>query len=340
MVLVRPVKTSDLDQLEALAALTGIGLTTLPQDRNYLADRIAKSERSFAAIPNRPGGESYLFVLEDLATHTVIGSSGIVSKVGGFEPFYSYRIDKSLFHSDEIGVHKEVPILTLHEEHDGPAEIGTLFVHPNFRHGKNGKLLQLVRFLFIAEHPNAFEKSIVSEIRGVSDEQGRSPFWDAIGAHFFDIDFRRADYLSIVNKHFIADLMPDHPIYIPLLPDAAQKVIGVPHEQSKAAVKNLEAEGFKFNGMVDIFDAGPVLECACDQVRTIRQSRRMAIRKIEPMVEGIAQLILTTADECRACVGSVEIHEDGAAISAECADTLGVRLGDVIRFAPMPSKTE
>jgi arginine N-succinyltransferase len=88
MVVVRPVTTADLDQLEALAALTGVGLTTLPQDRDYLAKRVKNSERAIDAIPDKPGGESYLFVMEDLATRTVIGTSGIVSKVGGFEPFY------------------------------------------------------------------------------------------------------------------------------------------------------------------------------------------------------------------------------------------------------------
>src|SRR5215203_3244638 len=115
MIVVRPVHLSDLDQLEALAALTGVGLTTLPQDREYLAKRIRASERALCAIPTEPAGESYLFVMEDLATKRIIGTSGIVSKVGGFEPFYSYRIESSLFHSDVIDVHKEVPILILHE---------------------------------------------------------------------------------------------------------------------------------------------------------------------------------------------------------------------------------
>src|SRR5690349_20314209 len=106
MVIIRPVKSADLDQLEALAALTGVGLTTLPQDRDYLSRRIRASERALDAIPDKPGGDSYLFVMEDLATRTVIGTSGIVSKVGGFEPFYSYKIEESVFHSDVIQVHK------------------------------------------------------------------------------------------------------------------------------------------------------------------------------------------------------------------------------------------
>jgi arginine N-succinyltransferase len=338
MVIVRPVHFADLDKLEGLAALTGIGLTTLPQDREYLTKRIRNSERSFQSIPDKPAGESYLFVMEDLATNAIVGACGIVSKVGGFEPFYSYSIEKTLFHSDVIGVNKEVPILKLHEEHDGPAEIGSLFLHPDFRHDGNGRLLQLVRFLFIAEHPDAFERTIVSEIRGVSDDSGHSPFWDAIGRHFFDIDFRRADYLSIVNKRFIADLMPDHPIYIPLLPKEAQDVIGVPHEQSKSAVKNLQLEGFTFANEVDIFDAGPVVQCPRDQIRTIRESRSAIISDIADELQSARFMIAGSVGEFRACQGQIELNSTGVRISKESADALKLKRGDAIRYSPMPGK--
>jgi arginine N-succinyltransferase len=339
MVVIRPITFADLDQLEALAALTGVGLTTLPSDRDYLTKRIRNSERSFAGIPDRPGGESYLFVMEDLASRAVIGTCGIVSKVGGFEPFYSYTIEKTHFHSDVINVNKEVPILKLHEVHDGPAEIGTLFLHPSFRGGGNGRLLQLVRFLFIAEHPDAFEKMVVSELRGVSDEEGHSPFWDAIGAHFFDIDFRRADYLSIVNKRFIADLMPDHPIYIPLLPKEAQEVIGVPHAQSKPAVRNLEQEGFAFANEVDIFDAGPVYQCARDSIRTVRESRAARVREIVESVESPAFMMAASGKDFRACQGALEIVQDDVRITRACADAMRINQGDVIRFVQMPART-
>jgi len=337
MVLVRPVQASDLEQLFALAALTGVGLTTLPQDRDYLAKRIRNSQRAFESIPDKPGGESYLFVMEDLDSHTVVGTSGIASKVGGFEPFYSYAIESVTFHSDVIAVHKEVPLLKLHEEHDGPAEVGTLFLHPSFRKNGNGRMLQLVRFLFMAEHPEAFEKIVVSEMRGVSDEQGRSPFWDAIGRHFFDIDFRRADYLSIVNKRFIADLMPRHPIYIPLLPPEAQAVVGVPHEQSRPAVKNLEAEGFTFANEVDIFDAGPVYACQREKIRTVRQSQLAVAREIVERVEGERFMIATSGKEFRAVHAGVERVQDGVRLDVECARALGVGEGEKVRIAPMTS---
>src|SRR4051812_25745643 len=187
MVLIRPVQVSDLDGLLALANLAGVGLTTLPKDRALLAKRINHSVASLQKFAERPGGETYLFVMEE--ANEVIGACGIVSKVGGFQPFYGYRVETQLFQSKTILVHKEVPILNLVEEHDGPCEIGSLFLHPDFRKDGNGKMLQLVRFLFMAEHPELFEPTVISEIRGQLDEQNHSPFWDALGRHFFGIDF-------------------------------------------------------------------------------------------------------------------------------------------------------
>ncbi len=327
---------SDLDAMVELASLTGVGLTTLPKDRELLSKRIARAVSSFVHKADRPGGEVYLFVMEDLDTRKIVGACGIVSKVGGFEPFYSYHIETQLFDSKDINVHKDVPLLRLVEEHDGPCEIGSLFLHPDYRKHGNGKLLQLVRFLFMAEHRLAFESTVVSEIRGRLDERGHSPFWDCLGQHFFDIDFAEADRLSIVNKRFIADLMPDHPIYIPLLPRVAQEVIGKAHVDSERAVTNLEAEGFKFNNSVDIFDAGPVLSCERDEIRTIRQSVCAKLAGIEANeIDGPSVMISNCGfDVFRACNAPL-VSPEAPRISASTAKALNVKVGDTIRFVPL-----
>jgi arginine N-succinyltransferase len=336
MVLIRPVSIGDLDGLVQLAELAGAGLTTLPKDPDLLRKRILKSQRGMENIPDRPGGENYMFVMADLDSGKVVGASGIVSKVGGFEPFYAYRLDSQTIESELLNVHKKIQILRLVREHDGPAEVGSLFLSPDYRKQDYGRFLQLVRFLFVAEHPEAFSPTIVSELRGVIDAQGRSPFWDAVGKHFFEIDFPRADYLSVVNKKFIADLMPKHPIYVTLLPAEAQRVIGQVHESSKPAHKNLEAEGFRFNGMVDIFDAGPCVGCARDQVRTVRQSRTAVVERIVEKLESPTFMIGRRSGEFRACIGPIQIAAAGTAqITSRCAEALKIASGEPIRFAPL-----
>jgi arginine N-succinyltransferase len=337
MIVIRPVAKTDLTPLLELAALAGAGLTTLPRDRELMKKRIDKSVKSFAADNDKPGDEVYLFVMEDIATHRVVGACGVVAKVGGYQPFYSYKIDNQIFESKAIKIRKEVQTLMLIEEHDGPCEVGSLFLHPDYRGGGNGRMLQLVRFLFIAEKPEIFESTVVSELRGVLDENGRSPFWDAIGRHFFGIDFAEADRLSIINKKFIAELMPEHPIYIPLLPQEAQDVIGKCHKDGERAAKNLELEGFVYNQMVDIFDAGPVMSCARDEIRTIKQSRRATILAvIDQKIASPVYMIGTSHPDFRACKGEIDSSNPaGIRISGEMAAALKVHVGDSVRFVEL-----
>src|SRR5947209_2125521 len=232
MLLIRPISLTDLDALFEMANRAGHGFTSRPKDRELLHNRIAESQESFARIGQKPRGEHYLFVLEDTATGKAVGTTGIVAKVGGFEPFYAYKVETAIAESDVLHVHKEIKCLKLLADHNGPCEIGTLFLAPEYRKENNGRLLSLVRFLFMAEYPKRFDPQVIAELRGIVDEAGHSPFWEGLGRHFFELDYPNADYLSVVNKKFIADLMPRHPIYIPLLPQDAQAVIGKCHPQS------------------------------------------------------------------------------------------------------------
>ena len=48
MMVIRPVKASDLDGLMELARSAGVGLTSLPVNEERLSARIARSEKSFS----------------------------------------------------------------------------------------------------------------------------------------------------------------------------------------------------------------------------------------------------------------------------------------------------
>ena len=335
MIVIRPVQTSDLDALLELASFAGYGLTTLPHDRELLRKRILKSVRSFQNMTDSPAGEAYLFVAEDVPSGRVVGTSGIVSKVGGFQPFYTYRLETSVHQSEILGVRKEIRTLHLVAEHNGPSEIGSLFLSPDFRRDSNGRVLSLARFLFMAEHVGSFDPIVVAELRGVIDENGRAPFWDAVGRHFFEVDLPKADYLCMVDKRFIADLMPRHPIYIPLLPAIAQEAIGQVHDQTKPALKLVQDEGFRDGGMVDIFDAGPVVTCRLQDIRTVKQSRQGIVAAIvDEVIASPAYLIATTGTDFRACQGPIALT-GGVTLHRDVAAALGVKVGDAIRFAPL-----
>jgi len=119
---------------------------------------------------------------------------------------------------------------------------------------------------------------VISELRGQVSDDGASPFWDGIGRKFFRMDFNKADKISAEkDNQFILDLMPKHPIYVELLPDEARDVIGKTHRDGKGAKRYLESEGFRYSGVIDIFDAGPSLSAPLSDLRTVRDSRLIEI---------------------------------------------------------------
>ena len=216
--------------------------------------------------------------------------------------------------SKYLEVRKKIQVLHLVQEHDGPCEIGTLFLSPDYRKSGNGSLLSKSRFLFMAEHPHPSASPMISELRGVSDQAGRAPFWEAVGRHFFDIDFPKADYLSVRNKQFIAELMSSHPIYIPTLPEKARTVICRVHPRTEPAVKILEAEGFTFSNRVDIFDAGPIFSCPLERILTARQSTKAQTSDIGDRTISSEPFLITNArwSEFRACAGSLKLNPDNS----------------------------
>lgn len=330
---IRPIRENDLDNLIDLAADAGPGLTTLPNDRTFLKQRIVDSLRAFDDKVSKPRGEAYLFVLEDLESKQIVGTSGIISKVGGFEPFYTYQILEEHHQDQSLGVNKTIQYLKLIENHSGPSEIGSLFLKDDYRKFGLGKLLSLCRFLFMSTFPNRFDQHVISELRGVVKEDGKSPFWDSVGQHFFDTDYSRADMFSgLGHKEFIKNLMPKHPIYIPLLPEAVQKVIGEVHDRTRPARALLEKEGFLFSGDVDIFDAGPTFKSDLNQIKTVSQSKTAKIQINQPTNTGKLALVANQSLDFRCQVVKVDDTKDELIINQDTAKNLMLNQGDSARY--------
>lgn len=334
MFIIRPIQAKDLDGLMELLEKSGHGLTTLPKDPEVLKKRIRISERSFLHREEAPQGEDYVFVMEELFTGRIVGVAAIISKIGGFQPYYFYRMEKAIYESKLIGVKNEITSLHFHPEHNGPAEICSLYLHPDYRNSQNGRFLSLSRFLFIAENRKFFEDQVIAEMRGMVNDSGHSPFWEAVGKNFFKIDFPTADYLYMKNKRFIEELMPKTPLVINLLPEEAQLVVGKVHPDTEPAKKILEQEGFSFSGFVGIFDPGPVLIAEVDNIRAIKDSTVGEITEItDESLKGDEHIISRTNTPFRCALGGVvKVKSGGYKISGVVAAALKLRLGDKIRF--------
>jgi|TARA_B110000902_G_scaffold219489_1_gene253915 arginine N-succinyltransferase len=261
-----------------MAVESGYGFTSLPVNEELLKKRINQADLSFNKTVTTPGNEGYLFVMEDTTTGEVVGTTGIEAAVGLEDAFYHYHLGKVVHNSRELNVYNTVETLSLCNDYTGATEICTLFLSESHRKNNNGRFLSRCRFLFIAEHTQRFADTIIAEMRGISDDNGNSPFWQWLEEHFFSMDFPTADYLTgIGKKMFIAELMPKYPIYVSLLSKDAQHVINKVHEKTVPALRLLEAEGFARRGYVDIFDAGPTLEVERSSIKTVRESSKYQV---------------------------------------------------------------
>lgn len=341
MNIIRPITQADYASLYDIAVESGIGFTSLPVNEQLLQGKIKHAEQSFTSQTDQPGSQSYLFVMEDSTTGEVVGTSGIEATVGLDDAFYSYHVSKVVHASRELKVHNTVELLTLCSDYTGVSEICTLFLRESARKGLNGKLLSKMRFLFMAEHKERFSDIVIAEMRGISDEQGRSPFWEWLEKHFFSMDFPTADYLSGIGKKvFIAELMPKYPIYVNLLSEAAQLAIGKVHQKTKPALRLLEAEGFKCRGYVDIFDAGPTVEANIDQITSVRYSKRRNVKIVESVDENVADCLTinTSIENFRGCTTKLkQINSETVEISRAAASALHLQNGDAVRFYTPPS---
>ena len=334
MIIIRPIQASDYDALHQIAIESGHGFTSLPVNETLLKKRITHSEQSFATDATKPGNEGYLFVMEDTDTGEVVGTSGIEAAVGLDAPFSHYHLGKIVHSSRKLKIYNTVETLTLCNDLTGTTEICTLFLKNSHRANRNGRFLSRFRFLFIAEHTERFADTVIAEMRGVSDEQGNSPFWAWLEEHFFSIDFPTADYLTgIGNKEFIAELMPKYPIYVNLLSKEAQQVINKVHTNTVPALRLLEAEGFERSGYVDIFDAGPTVQSLKHHIETIKNSQLLTV-DIGNIEEKQSNYILcnTKLVDFRAVQSSVYISNNTALITTETAKALLVKSGDLIRI--------
>ena len=341
MFIIRPIVEKDLDGLMELLEKSGHGLTSLPRDPEVLKKRIRNSERSFEHREEVPQGEDYLFVMEELFTGKIVGVCAFISKIGGFQPYYFYRVEKTHHESKLIHVKNDITSLHFHFIHNGPAEICSLYLHPEFRNSQNGRFLSLSRFLFIAENRKYFEDQVIAEMRGMVNDSGHSPFWDAVGKNFFKMDFPTADYLYVKNKKFIEELMPKYPIIANLLPEEAHYVIGKVHQNTEPAKRILEQEGFHFSGLVGIFDPGPVLIADLDKIRSIKESIVGEIKEIsDKSFKSEIFIIARMSTNFRAVLGGVvKLKSGGYKISGVAAAALKLRLGDKIRFVSFRPKT-
>jgi len=320
MWIVRSVRIEDVDALFQLAQSATKGLTSLQLDRARLLDRVEQSTFAFSRTGLSPRGEPYVLVLVNTESGELVGTSTVYAKTGGYQPLYAYRRVESEHESELLGVRQHRVRLDLERIHDGPTEIGSLFLRGIYRGEGRGRWLSLARFSLISMLPHRFADRVIAEMRGRANPDGSVPFWDAVAGRFIPVDFATADAMSTISKQFIEEMMPQHPIYLELLEQRVREGIGKVHEETEPAVAMLKAEGFTGTDLFDIFDAGPVISAETHAIHAVKRTRSVIVGGVVNQLVGhTTKVMVASAKEGFTSV-LTEIQTEGDTIHLVSSD--------------------
>ncbi|PMS19333.1 arginine/ornithine succinyltransferase subunit alpha [Trinickia dabaoshanensis] len=342
MLFVRPGRLSDLDALAQMALAARPVLHSLPHDRHELEARIALSEDSFRADVDFPGEEFYLFVLEDSATGKLLGTASIVAAAGYAEPFYVFRNDALIHASRELHVNRKIHALTMSHELTGMSRLAGFYLDREAAGAGDAAahLLSRARMMYMAANRRRFTPEVFSLLLGVTDEAGTSPFWEAVGRRFFGRDFAQIEIASGGrSRTFIAEVMPTYPLYVPLLPEQAQRVIGEPNVKALLSYDIHIEEGFEPDRFVDIFDAGPVLTAQIDRSACVRFNETRTVREAGGKAAEHARAYLVSSHrggDFRCVLAELpDAHSPDTSLGGPVRAALDVVHGDTVRCVPL-----
>ena len=288
---IRQSRRDDVDQI--LEVAEHLDTINLPAKRDHLERILQLSQASFDATIATVDRE-YLFVLEDLATGRVIGTSMILAQHGTRRaPHIFFRVENDERYSytlDRYFVHR---VLRIGYNYDGPTEIGGLTLLPAYRGNPEhlGKLLSYVRFLFIRMHRALFRDHVLSELLPPLEADGTSLLCEHVGRHFTGLTYQEADLLSKDNKEFIHALFPDDPIHCELLPAEVANIIGVVGPETRGVERMLRRIGFDYAGQIDPFDGGPHFTARTDAITVVAGGRQVATTTMTDDGERVAAIV-------------------------------------------------
>ena len=309
----RSVTRADASSLVSLIEAAGAGLASMPRDVVGLSAVLASSE----------AGDRPTFVLERQDTGELVGVCSIIAAL----PDASYSVT--------CEVRREADGRTWlrpHKRFVGFTDLCTLFVLPEMRGGGSGRLLSLGRFFAIASSPGRFSEQLVVQFRGVLDEQGVSPLWQAVCDRVLQIDHVTAHRHLREDPSFLgAQLSADGWLDLSALPEPVLALLGRVNQNAEPARRLLDGEGFSDTGDVDLLDAGPVLSCVTREARIVRESRLVEVTAVVD-TDAPREMLIATAGQgpLRCCRGVI----DAAGRLAEpSARALGVEVGMSVRYA-------
>jgi len=327
MIVLRPAQLSDISDLERLAQKGGAMVSTPAAQRAHLLAKIELSIDAFAQDVLTPGEESYLFVLEEMLTGQLMGTGAVKALAGNREPFYSFRNDIKIHSSAELNVHNRIHALTLNHDLSDHSQLCAFYIAPALADTLLPSLITLGRLLFMSVFPMRFANEWMAVLPGIADKDGRAPFWEHVGRKFFGIDYNQvAHYNATLDKTFIAEMMPYHPLYVTLINQEAQAVMGRVHSDAQLQCDLLSGQGFAPDKYVEIFDAGPIFSAPrdalslCQQIKSVTLTSSMTETATQTYLLGMAD-----NNDFKACIVQGVLQGELLMLSPQNLEQLNLR---------------
>lgn len=328
------------DHAQVLDLAAHLNSVNLPHDGEAVMELLQASEDGFSGHQGDSRKRQYVFVLRDLERDQAVGTSMIIGQKGNRDAAYVYlAVRTEEKYSPTLDKYFAHQVLSMSYSYNGPTEIGGLVIHPNHRRApeKLGMMISYVRFLWISAHRDAFQNYILAELMPPLEADGTSHLWEALGRKFTEMSYLEADRLSKYNKAFIRSLFPDGDIYVTLLPEAAQEVIGAVGRETRGVEKLLRRIGFRYIDRIDPFDGGPHFAGETDEVTLVQntEARRLKVGA----AGGTRSLVARFYDRepwfrCIAC--DTDLSEPGVAtVTHASLDHLGFAEGETATVLPL-----
>ncbi len=337
MLVVRPLDFRDLDQLRDIVPELPWGNSgSFHTNRKGLETIIAQSIESFSCETKKAGHQTYVFALEETESQQMIGFCKLAATNNGF-PVYSYRLETIEQRSPKLQVDKSIQVLRLIEDSGPIALPSSLFIRSRYRAKGYDRLVLDGAYLYMGSFPQRFPDRIVNEYRGLYDTRGNSLFWKYIIQPFI----RSVSYKGLLRllrqglEHEITRLLPSGPIYLPLLPKRARKIIGQVHPEAAPAFRLMQRHGFRNQSHISYSSGAPLLETQIRDITTIQQNQRAIVDKIVPNLIGQTYLVNVIKSDMSFCVcpGIVEENFDGTVnLPSALAQQLHIYAGDTVSF--------
>ncbi len=292
---------------------------------------IESSQLAFAGDGVTP--RRRVFVLEDTQhPGALLGVGALSGSIGLDLPRYSYRSGVVVHASAELKMFHRADTLLLGNDHTGCAELHLPLMASADSTRAPQRLLIDAMLLHVAEQPDHFAPRLIAELPGLNFDSGASPFWNALGRHFYAGELPPNDvFFETPERSHIARLMPKHPLYSSFLGAEAQACIGQRAMAARAAHDALTAQGFRFGGHLNIFDAGPIVEVDVADLTALRASQVLPVRIGEPGPGRSCLVAGVGADRTGASLVPAALDDGALTLSAAQAQALRVETGQRIR---------